>query len=88
MTRNQEKATSIAEAILTGRIPADELPDDEWSLLLLAAGENSPSAPAETVSGRVLEQAVHHSGYFFTGVTRGRSSSTLDAEDPTVEWFI
>lgn len=89
MTRNQERAALIAQCVLTGRVPADDLPDEDWSLLMLAAGVNSLYAPAEVLSSRALEQAVHHSGYFAAKRTsRLASAYDCDVDDPTHEWFI
>jgi hypothetical protein len=64
MSTNQTKAITLAEQILHGRVHPLDLPDDDWTLLLLAAGECCVASPALTLSCKVLNHAQHHTGYF------------------------
>lgn len=65
MTTNQRRAAVLAEQIFLGARSPEALPDNDWSLLLLAAGTNAVAAPAAVVSRRVLEYANQGSGYFW-----------------------
>jgi hypothetical protein len=64
MTTNQHHALNLARALLQKRVIADTLPENDWELLLLAAGLNYCGATARKVSRRVLANARRHLGYF------------------------
>ena len=64
MSTNQTKAITLAEQILHGRLRSLDLPDDDWTLLLHAAGECCVASPALTNSCKVLNHAQRHTGYF------------------------
>jgi hypothetical protein len=64
MTRNQNRAVRLAEAVLTRRVAPEALPEPAWELLLLAAGVNCIAAAAGVVARRVVANARRHVGYF------------------------
>ena len=64
MTTNQLRAVRLARAMSEGRIDAAGLSDDDWSLLLLAAGLNQTAAAPAVVARRVVDAAWGRSGYF------------------------
>ena len=64
MSSNQSRAVTLAGQIIHGRLRAPELGDDDWNLLLLAAGVNSACAPPLVVSCKVLNNAQLRAGYF------------------------
>ena len=66
MTSNQTKAVLLARDIAQGRVAAGELSDDDWILLILAAGLNCTSVSPAVVSNRVLRNACARAGYFGT----------------------
>ena len=67
MTSNQRRAAGMAEGIHRGSLAAQALTDDDWSLLLLAAGMNGVAAPPAKVCRQVLRCAGEGSGYFRRG---------------------
>jgi hypothetical protein len=66
MTRNQLYAIALAEDVGRGRADPDRLPDEDWQLLLLAAGVNNACARPSVVCDRVLERARGRRDYFDT----------------------
>jgi hypothetical protein len=64
MSSNQSRAVDLAGQIVHGHVRARELPDDDWNLLLLAAGMKSAAAPPLVVSCKVLNNAQLRAGYF------------------------
>ena len=64
MTTNQRHAAALAEGVCCGAINPAALSDEEWSLLLLAAGTNAVAARPATVARRALKCARRESGYF------------------------
>jgi hypothetical protein len=71
MTRNQQRAVQLADAILEHKIRASDVPDPEWQLLLLAAGlENSSSMPV-LVAYLVRHNLAQKSGYFASAKSIG-----------------
>jgi hypothetical protein len=64
MNPNQSRAVDLARQIVHGQLRARELPDDDWHLLLLAAGGRSTFAPPLVVSCQVLNDAQLRAGYF------------------------
>jgi hypothetical protein len=67
MTHNQAHALELAEGLLSSTVSADQLTDQEWHLMLLAAGLNSYCAPPTKVALLTLQNAQSGAGYF-TGV--------------------
>jgi hypothetical protein len=67
MTHNQLHALELAEGLLSSSVSADQLTDQEWHLMLLAAGLNSYCAPPTKVALLTLQNARAGEGYF-TGV--------------------
>lgn len=57
MTSNQKRAVILARDVCRGANDAASLSDDEWQLLLLAAGTNNCRPHPLPVCRRVLEQA-------------------------------
>jgi hypothetical protein len=45
---------------------AGELPDEDWMLLVMAAGLNYHKTPPGTISRKVLSDARGRAGYFYT----------------------
>ena len=70
MTRNQKLAVRLAAALSRGRTDPMALSDEQWNLLLLAAGVNCPGANPDFVARRVLSHRAAQSGYF-AGAGRG-----------------
>jgi hypothetical protein len=64
MTSNQYHAVEVARCLLAGELNASGMTEGEWHLLLLGAGVNCQEAPLLKVAGRVLENALSHTGYF------------------------
>jgi hypothetical protein len=64
MNSNQSRAVDLARRIVDGQLRARELSDDDWHLLLLAAGVRSAFAPPPVVSCKVLNDAQLRAGYF------------------------
>jgi hypothetical protein len=64
MTTNQRHAAALAAGVCRGAISPAALSDEEWSLLLLAAGMNAVAARPATVARRALKCARRESGYF------------------------
>ena len=64
MTRNQKLAVRLAAALSRGRTDPMALSDEQWNLLLLAAGINCPGANPDFVARRVLSDRAARSGYF------------------------
>ncbi len=64
MSSNQSRAISLAHEIIHGRVRPHDLPDDDWNLLLLAAGTCCAASNPLIVSCKVLNNAQLRSGYF------------------------
>ena len=64
MTTNQCHAAALAEGVCRGAISPAALSDEEWFLLLLAAGTNAVAARPAIVARRALDCAGRGSGYF------------------------
>lgn len=65
MNTNQLRALELARSIVRGRVQsADDLPDRDWALLLLAADLQSPFSHLPIVARRVVNQAAERTGYF------------------------
>ncbi|HEX8911925.1 MAG TPA: hypothetical protein VF796_06165 [Humisphaera sp.] len=81
MTTNQTRAVVLAREILGGRVDVSTLSDQDWVLLVLAAGVSCTAAGAVVVSSRVLENASAMAGYFGTATQfmPTRSSRVLHA---------
>ena len=75
MTHNQHHALELARGLLTSTVRADQLSDQEWHLMLLAAGLNSYCAPPTKVALLTLENAREGVGYF-EGVPTVRRART------------
>ena len=75
MTRNQQTAIRLAAALSRGRTDALALSDDQWHLLLLAAGMNCPGANPSVVARRVLNHRAAQTGYFADAGFGGRLPS-------------
>jgi hypothetical protein len=67
VTTNQRRAATLAEQITRGALSPRALTDNDWSLLLLAAGTNAVAAPPTLVVRRVLERAERGTDYFRRG---------------------
>jgi hypothetical protein len=67
MTHNQLHALELAEGLLNSAVSADQLTDQEWHLMLLAAGLNNYCAAPTKVALLTLQNARAGAGYF-TGV--------------------
>lgn len=67
MTTNQTRALSLARAVSDGRLTSTTISDDDWTLLLLAAGMNHAASTPAVVSRLVLESATAQTGYFWPG---------------------
>jgi hypothetical protein len=57
----------LAEGLLSSTVSADQLTDQEWHLMLLAAGLNSYCAAPTKVALLTMQNARSGAGYF-TGV--------------------
>ena len=64
MTRNQHRSIELARQLVLGTLNAEQLSDEDWNLLLLAAGLNNPRSLPPVVAHRVLNQAAGQNGYF------------------------
>ena len=64
MTSNQTKAVLLARDIAQGRVVAGDLSDNDWVLLVLAAGLSCTAISPAVVSSRVLRNACAQAGYF------------------------
>lgn len=64
MTSNQTRAVLLAHDIANGRVAAGDLADQDWVLLILAAGLTCSAASPAVVSNRVLANAISRAGYF------------------------
>jgi len=64
MTHNQSHALELAEGLLSSSVSADRLTDQEWHLMLLAAGLNSYCASPTKVALLTLQNAQSGAGYF------------------------
>ena len=67
MTKNQTRALMLARALTDGRLRVERIDDEDWMLLLLAAGLRQADASPEAGARRVLETARAHIGYFWPG---------------------
>ena len=64
MTTNQQRAVALAEAIRRGWLEPATLLDEDWNLLLLAAGLNRCQSSPRLVASRVLDRSRRRVGYF------------------------
>lgn len=64
MTRNQLRAIALAHGIKHGTTDPSTLHDQDWMLLLLAAGLNRISSPPPIIARKVLDRADRHVEYF------------------------
>ena len=64
MTSNQRRAMKLADDIRQFGLTSGEVSDSDWTLLLLAAGQNNCRALPQNVAQRVLDQASRSAGYF------------------------
>jgi hypothetical protein len=64
VSSNCIRAISLASALFEGSLDPASLTDNDWYLLLLAAGLNEPGTVAATVSRLVLQAAQRRTGYF------------------------
>jgi hypothetical protein len=64
MTSNQRRAMKLADDIRRFGLAAGDVNDADWTLLLLAAGQNNCRALPQNVALRVLDQASRSVGYF------------------------
>ena len=64
MTTNQERAIALAEGICAGTVDPLSVADEDWHLLLLAAGMNHCRSLPPTLCRRVLSRANQRVGYF------------------------
>jgi hypothetical protein len=75
MTRNQHHALDLARKILKGALSAQAVTDQEWHLLLLAAGLNCLALPPKKVSVQVLRNARWGTGYYAGAMVESRRTS-------------
>lgn len=79
MTRNQHRALALAAAMLEHELEPEQLSDQDWNLLLLAAGINAVSAKANEVARQVFLNARQRTGFFADQTTQPIPSlQTLD----------
>jgi hypothetical protein len=64
MTTNQRRAIRLAQCVFDGRVSAGDLSEDDWVLLILAAGVMYSNTPATGIALRVLRDARGRTGYF------------------------
>ena len=64
MSSNCIRAISLANALFEGSLDPSNLSDNDWYLLLLAAGLNEAESGPATVSRLVLDAARRRTGYF------------------------
>ncbi len=64
MTRNQLRAIALAHEIKSGTTDPTTLLDQDWMLLLLAAGLNRVSSPPPIIARKVLDFADRQVEYF------------------------
>jgi hypothetical protein len=64
MTRSQQRALFLAQAVVEGSTHPVDICVEDWALLLLAADINNPLASPMGIAYRVLLQFEHRMGYF------------------------
>jgi hypothetical protein len=64
MTRNQQRALFLAQAVIDGSTHPADMSDEEWALLLLASDMNTSSLSPIKIAHRVLLQFEHRMGFF------------------------
>jgi len=64
MTSNQLRAITLARQIKRGATDPSALQDQDWMLLLLAAGLNKSSSSPRVIVKKVLEHADRQVEYF------------------------
>ena len=64
MTTNQRRAIRLAQSVFDGRVAAGEIVDEDWVLLVMAAGLTHFKAPPGAISRKVLRDARERAGYF------------------------
>lgn len=75
MTTNQTRALYLARALSEGWLSAATIGDDDWTLLLLAAGMNHAASAPAVVSRHVLDSAAAQTGYFWPGDAAGTTEA-------------
>jgi hypothetical protein len=70
MTANQRRAVGLAEALIADQLQPSDLTDEQWGLLLLAAGVSNRRLIPMVVAQGVLSQFYDRSGYFAGAATR------------------
>ena len=75
---NQNMAMDLAERLISGSLPAKDLSDDQWALLLLAADlvHVSHSQPL-IVAHRILHHSAEKRGYFANTKAKAFRSDAL-----------
>ena len=64
MTCKQRRAASLAQSVCDGTVPAADVTQADWGLLLLAADLRNPNSLPLIVCHRVLDRARRGVGYF------------------------
>jgi sorbitol-specific phosphotransferase system component IIBC len=82
MTANQQRAMGIAEALIAEELQPADLTDDQWGLLLLAAGVSNRRLSPMVTAQRVLSQFYGRSGYF-AGCTTTAAKIPMDQFQPS-----
>lgn len=67
VTTNQTRAVLLAREMSAGRASTTTISDNDWNLLLLAAGLNHAASSPLEVARRVLATAYAGTGYFWPG---------------------
>ncbi|HEX8522766.1 MAG TPA: hypothetical protein VF669_10955 [Tepidisphaeraceae bacterium] len=64
LTGNQKRAVELAELVINGRVQLSEVSDEQWQLLVLAAGVTHQRVPQWTICERVIGNYLSCEGYF------------------------
>jgi hypothetical protein len=64
VSSNCIRAITLANSLSDGSLDPSNLSDNDWYLLLLAAGLNEAEAGPATLSRLILDAARHRTGYF------------------------
>jgi len=64
MTGNQRRAASLGQSVCDGTVPAADVNEADWGLLLRAADLHNPNSLPLIVCHRVLDRAARGVGYF------------------------
>lgn len=81
MTRNQQRAVTLARQVSNGLHDPAQLTDGDWNLLLLAADLNNTTSLPMLVCARVLNQAERRVGYFSSPDRAGTLNADRAAAD-------